>query len=291
MCAQMILSASVLGSSSAPPTNSRSSAEMGFGFMIPLAALFFFPDDFPSAAPSSAAATTLTLTLVANRPALAVAALPIRNDTAAATGAAALRRAIGHASSSPERMAAAVADIAGAHAEKAAARGFRVGLGIGLAKAVEVVVVVVDQVDACQPSDLAAVADRTVEERPGITLSASSPWEGKGGQEATVRLLIAAITGGGGMESLTDGAHVAAPKHPAHLSAHEYADVTFEPTDSVVGLGLGMEGGPISAHEDADVTASSSQMATEAKGFGFAAFFFLSFFFPFGFSSDCQPWW
>lgn len=126
MCAQMILSASVLGSSSAPPTNSRSSAEMGFGFMIPLAALFFFPDDFPSAAPSSAAATTLTLTLVANRPALAVAALPIRNDTADATGAAALRRAIGHASSSPERMAAAVAvaDIAGAHAEKAAARGF-----------------------------------------------------------------------------------------------------------------------------------------------------------------------
>lgn len=175
--------------------------------------------------------------------------------------------------------AVAVADIAGAHAEKAAARGFQVGLGIGLAKAVEVVVVVVDQVDACQTSDLAAVADRTVEERPGITLSASSPWEGKGGQEATVRLLIAAITGGG-MESLTDGAHVAAPKHPAHLSAHEYADVTFEPTDSVVGLGLGMEGGPISAHEDADVTASSSQMATEAKGFGFAAFFFSFFLFP-----------
>ena len=104
MCAQTSLMASVRGSSGAPPTNSRSSGEMGFGLVIPLAGLFFpaaafFPPfPTPSAVASARTATAAPLALAL-----------VRTDTT--TGAR--RSATGHARRPPERIAAAVADIAG----------------------------------------------------------------------------------------------------------------------------------------------------------------------------------
>lgn len=111
MCAQTSLMASVRGSSGAPPTNSRSSGEMGFGLVIPLAGLFFpaaaafFPPfPTPSAVASARTATATALALV-------------RTDTTdTATGTARLS-ATGHARSSPERI---VADIVGGSARTAA---------------------------------------------------------------------------------------------------------------------------------------------------------------------------
>lgn len=107
MCAQTSLMASVRGSSAAPPTNSRSSGEIGFGLVIPLAGLFLpAPAPFPLAFPTpSAVASARTATAP-----LATGGAPrIRTETASG----ARRSAAGHARSSPERMAA-VDDIAGA---------------------------------------------------------------------------------------------------------------------------------------------------------------------------------
>jgi hypothetical protein len=114
MCAHTSLMASVRGSSAAPPTNSRSSVEMGFGLVIPLAGFFFPAAFFPSFPTPSAVASARTAT--------APLAL-IRTDTTD-TAKGARRSATGHARSSPERMAT---DIAGGLAQL----GFiRVVLGI-----------------------------------------------------------------------------------------------------------------------------------------------------------------
>lgn len=108
MCAQTSLMASVRGSSAAPPTNSRSSGEIGLGLVIPLAGLFFpgpVPAPFPLAFPTpSAVASARTATAARGAPRI------IRTET---TASGARRSATGHARSSPERMAA-VDDIAGA---------------------------------------------------------------------------------------------------------------------------------------------------------------------------------